>query len=89
MPGTAQSPRDKGRGRSEIGYWRHYPVTNTGLYILDSDTDPQLTIDFYNFATGKISPVLTFDERPVRLPPSLSASADGKTLCFTQYDAKA
>ena len=47
---------------------------------------PHPTIDFYNFATGKISPVLTFDERPARLQPSLSATADGKTLYFTQYD---
>jgi hypothetical protein len=72
--------------RPQVGFWGHHAVTAAGLYVLDSDADPHPTIDFYNFATGKISPVLTLDERPVRLQPSLSATADGKTLYFTQYD---
>ena len=53
---------------------RHRPL-RTRRY----DAEPHPTIDgFYNFATGKISPpVLTLDERPARLRPSLSATADG------------
>ena len=74
------------RDRPQIGFWGHYAVTATGLYVLDYDAEPHPTIDFYNFATGKISPVLTLDEHPARLQPSLSATADGKTLYFTQYD---
>ena len=46
------------RDRPQIGFWGHYAVTATGLYVLDYDAEPHPTIDFYNFATGKISPVL-------------------------------
>lgn len=73
-------------GRPQVGFWGHYAVTTAGLYFLDSDAEPHPTIEFYSFADGKISPVLTLDERPARLLPSLSATADGKTIYFTQYD---
>ena len=33
-----------------------------------------------------ISSVFSFNERPARLQPSLSATTDGKTLYFAQYD---
>jgi len=72
--------------RPQIGFWGHYAVTAGGLYVLDYDAEPHPTIDFYSFATSRIAPVLTLDERPARLQPSLSATADGKTLYFTQYD---
>jgi Tol biopolymer transport system component/DNA-binding winged helix-turn-helix (wHTH) protein len=72
--------------KPQVGFWGHFAVTATGLYFLDNEAEPHPTIHFYNFATGKISPVLTLDERPARLQPSLSATADGKTLYFTQYD---
>jgi len=74
------------RDRPQLGFWGHYAVTAEGLYFLDNDATPRPTIDFYNFATGKISPVLALDERPARLQPSLSATADGKNIYFTQYD---
>jgi Tol biopolymer transport system component/DNA-binding winged helix-turn-helix (wHTH) protein len=73
-------------GRPQVGFWGHYTVTSTGLYFLDNDADPHPTIDFYNFATRKISSILTLDEHPARLQPSLSATSDGKTIYFTQYD---
>jgi Tol biopolymer transport system component len=72
--------------KPQVGFWGHFAVTATGLYFLDNDADPHPTIDFYSFATGKIAPVLTLDERPARLQPSLSATDDGKTIYFTQYD---
>lgn len=73
-------------GRPQLGFWGHYAVSTTGLYFLDNDADPHPTIDFYSFATRKISPILNLDEHPARLQPSLSASSDGKTIYFTQYD---
>jgi Tol biopolymer transport system component len=70
----------------QIGFWGHYAVTDDGIYFLDYDGEPHSVINFYRFNTGKITPVLTLAERPARLQPSLSASADGKALYFTQYD---
>jgi Tol biopolymer transport system component/DNA-binding winged helix-turn-helix (wHTH) protein len=72
--------------RPQLGFWGHYGVSNTGLYFLDNDAAPHPTVDFYNFETQRISPVLMLDQHPARLQPSLSATADGKTIYFTQYD---
>ena len=73
-------------GRPQIGFWGHFAVSATGLYFLDTDAQPRPTIEFSHFSDGKISPVLTLDERPARLQPSLSTTAEGKTIYFTQYD---
>jgi hypothetical protein len=72
--------------RPQIGFWGHYGVASTGLYFLDSDAQPRPTIDFYNFGTQRISPVLTLDEHPARLQPSLGVTQDGKSIYFAQYD---
>ena len=34
-------------------------VTESGLYLLDADAEPRPTIEFYNFATRRITPVLS------------------------------
>jgi len=72
--------------KPQVGYWGHWAVTKSGLYLLDREVDPKPRIEFYNFATRRISPVLTFEKRPARLQPSLSATADGKTIYYTQGD---
>ena len=86
MPATGGPETLVVANKPQVGFWGHYTVTNSGIYFLDNDADPHPSIEFYNFATGKISPVLALDEHPARLQPSLSAAADGKTLYFTQYD---
>jgi len=73
-------------GRPQIGFWGHFAVARPGLYFLDADAQPRPTLDFYNLATQRISPVLTLDEHPNRLQPSLSVTEDGKSIYFAQYD---
>jgi Tol biopolymer transport system component/DNA-binding winged helix-turn-helix (wHTH) protein len=72
--------------KPQVGYWGHFAVTEAGLYLLDAEADPRPTILFYSFGTHRITPVLPLEQRPARLQPSLSATADGKTLYYTQYD---
>lgn len=72
--------------KPQVGYWGHFAVTRAGLYFLDAEAEPTPAIEFLNFATGRISSAFSFNERPALLQPSLSATADGKTLYFTQYD---
>jgi len=72
--------------KPQVGFWGHWAVTRTGLYLLDADAEPRPRIEFYDFATRRISPVLTLEKRPLRLYPSLSATADGRTIYYTQYD---
>jgi Tol biopolymer transport system component/DNA-binding winged helix-turn-helix (wHTH) protein len=68
------------------GFWGHWAVTRSGLYLLDTQAEPKASIEFYRFATGRLSHVLTLEKKPARLQPSLSATADGKTVYYTQYD---
>ncbi|QNI32741.1 hypothetical protein H7849_01655 [Alloacidobacterium dinghuense] len=73
-------------GKPQVGYWGHFAVTRAGLYFLDAEAEPGPAIEFLNFATGRNSSVFSFNERPAGLQPSLSATTDGKTLYFAQYD---
>jgi Tol biopolymer transport system component len=70
--------------KPQVRYWGHWAVTKAGLYLLDADADPKPRIEFYDFATRRTTPVLTFEKRPVDQQPSLSATADGKTVYYTQ-----
>ena len=72
--------------KPQLGYWGHFAVTQSGLYFLDADADPRPAVDFYRFASGRTSLALALEQRPARLQPSLSATPDGKTLYYTQYD---
>ena len=72
--------------KPQVGYWGHWAMTWAGLYVLNTDAEPRPTIEFYRFATRRISSVLTLEKQPARQHPSLSATADGKTIYYTQYD---
>jgi Tol biopolymer transport system component/DNA-binding winged helix-turn-helix (wHTH) protein len=72
--------------RPQLGFWGHWAVCEAGIYFLDLEVDPRPTIEFYGFATRRISPVLTLEKQPARQQPSLSATANGKTVYYTQYD---
>jgi Tol biopolymer transport system component/DNA-binding winged helix-turn-helix (wHTH) protein len=72
--------------KPQLGYWGHWAVSTFGLYLLDTEAEPTPAIEFYRFATRRISPVLTLEKRPARQQPSLSATADGRTVYYTQYD---
>jgi Tol biopolymer transport system component/DNA-binding winged helix-turn-helix (wHTH) protein len=72
--------------KPQVGYWGHWAVTEDGLYLLNTDAEPGPTIEFYRFATRRVAPVLTLEMQPARQQPSLSATRDGKTIYYTQYD---
>jgi Tol biopolymer transport system component len=72
--------------KPQVGYWGHWALTQDGLYLLNTDAEPRPTIEFYRFATRRISSVLTLEKQAARQHPSLSATADGKTIYYTQYD---
>ena len=67
------------------GYWGHFAVTDSGIYLLDVDAPPRPTIVHYSFQTRKLTPVLQMDEHPVGGVANLSASRDGLILVFAQW----
>ena len=70
--------------KPQIGYWGHWAVTQAGLYLLNADGEPRPRIEFYSFATHRVSPVLNFERGPLNSQPSLGATADGKTIYYVQ-----
>ena len=86
MPANGGSESPVVIGKPQVSYWGHWAVTESGLYLLDADADPRPTIEFYSFATRRITPVLSLENTPSDWQPSLSASRDGRTIFYTQYD---
>jgi Tol biopolymer transport system component/DNA-binding winged helix-turn-helix (wHTH) protein len=86
MPASGGSESPVVTGKPQVGYWGHWAVTESGLYLLDADAEPRPTIEFYSFATRRISPVLSLEKSPSPGQPSLSASRDGRTVFYTQTD---
>lgn len=72
--------------KPQFGYWGYWGITKAGLYVLNTEAKLGPRIEFYDFATRRISPVLTLAKRPWPLQSSLSATADGKTIYYTLYD---
>jgi hypothetical protein len=57
-------------------------VTDTGIYLLDTDAVPKPTILFYNFQTKRLTRVRQLEEDPVPWIANLAASRDGRTVWF-------
>ena len=74
-------------GKPQLRYWGYWAITKTGLYLLDAEVDRRSRIEFYDFATRRIVPVLTL-ENPAIYQPGLSATADGKTIYYAQWDGQ-
>ena len=74
------------QGRPQVLYWGHWALTRPGIYFLNADADPRARIEFYDFATRRITPVLFIEKDVPWGQPSLSATADGKTIFYTQVD---
>jgi Tol biopolymer transport system component/DNA-binding winged helix-turn-helix (wHTH) protein len=66
------------------GYWGHFAVTDTGIYLLDSDAVPRPMIMFYSFQTRRLTPLLQLSQQPDPWSPDLAASGDGRELFFSQ-----
>jgi hypothetical protein len=75
-------------GKPQVMYWGNWAVTRSGLYVLNADAEPKGSIDFFDFTTRRTWPVLEFDQRPKAFYPSMSATADGMTVYYTQMDSQ-
>jgi len=64
------------------GYWGHFSVTETGLYLVDSDADLGPTIMYYSFQNGRLKPTLILKQAPLRYTYNVASSRDGKAVYF-------
>jgi Tol biopolymer transport system component/DNA-binding winged helix-turn-helix (wHTH) protein len=67
-------------------YWGHFAVTDIGLYLVDSSTEPGPTIFYYDFQSRQLKPILMLKQSAEFWTANLSASRDGRTLLFAQHE---
>jgi Tol biopolymer transport system component/DNA-binding winged helix-turn-helix (wHTH) protein len=65
------------------GYWGYWAVVQDGIYFYDANTK---AIEFFSFATHKITEIAKPDKAPWRYNPGLAVSPDGRWLLYAQVD---
>jgi Tol biopolymer transport system component len=91
VPGIWQVPVNGGEEKlitdhNNAGYWRLWTVSQTGIYFATANVISQPIIEFYNFATRRVTPVITLNRPISRTDPGLTVSPDGRSLLFSQLD---
>ncbi len=66
------------------GELRFWAVTAQGLYFASAAEQP--LIEFYNFATGKVTTVVTLEKGLQKQTSGLAVSPDGRWLTWSQID---
>jgi len=67
----------------EWGYWA---VAEGGIYFINSEAKPHATIEFYSFATNRVTPVATIEKEPINWASNLAIAPDGRWILYTQLD---
>lgn len=71
----------------EQGKWNYWALLEQGICFLDQRALPQPALEFYNFATSKITTFSRIERvRAVGSLLGLSASADGRWVLYWQVD---
>jgi Tol biopolymer transport system component/serine/threonine protein kinase len=65
------------------GYWGYWAVVQDGIYFYDVNTK---AIEFFSFATHKITEIAKPEKAPATFNPGLAVSPDGRWLLYAQID---
>jgi len=66
--------------------WRYWAVTEQGIYFATAETASHPSIEFFNFTSGKITPVTKLDAPLSKTDPGLAVTPDGQALLVVQMD---
>ena len=72
-------------GLEQVRASRYWTVTGRGIYFLRNSQSP-FELQFYDFASGKISTIATMTRAPSLGTPSLTVSPDDHWLLYAQMD---
>jgi hypothetical protein len=65
------------------GGWPDWAISPKGIYFMRFGKFPHVSINFFEFATGKSLPIWTLDKKPGW---GLSLSNDGKSILYIQNE---
>jgi len=68
------------------GYWRFWAVTEQGIYFATAETPARPVIEFFSFATGKVTLVATIERRIGSGGWGLAVSPDSRWILYNQLD---
>ncbi|MBO0857417.1 MAG: PD40 domain-containing protein, partial [Chloracidobacterium sp.] len=91
VPGIWQTPVTGGPetpllDRNNAGYWRLWTVAPKGIYFATANDPAHPAIEFFNFATRKVTTISALDKPLSPTDPGLSVAPDGRSILFTQMD---
>jgi len=70
----------------QAGYLRYWAVVERGIYFATAEDPVHPLIEFFNFATGQITPVVTLEKQIPTSPSGLAVSPDDRKLIYSQND---
>ncbi len=68
------------------GYWRYWAVVERGIYFATAEQPERPLIEFFDFATGQVTPVAVLERGIERAMSGLAVSPDGRWLIWSQLD---
>jgi Tol biopolymer transport system component len=71
-----------------LGDWGNFTVTEVGIYLVDSSTEPGPTILYYTFQNRRTTPVVMLKQNALAGTSNLSSSRDGRTILYAQSECK-
>jgi dipeptidyl aminopeptidase/acylaminoacyl peptidase len=70
------------------GYWRYWAVTAQGIYFATAELPARPLIEFFSFATGKVTLVATIEKQIQAGFCGLAVSPDNRWVLYTQLDQR-
>src|SRR4030095_16967505 len=68
------------------GLWRQWEVTQHGIFFATAETPDHALIEFFSFATSRVSLLMSLEKGLPDTTSALSVSPDGRLLIWTQLD---
>jgi hypothetical protein len=66
--------------------WRQWAAVEQGIFFITAENPDRPLIEFFSFASRKVSVVLPLEKRLPDTISGLSVSPDGRRLIWTQLD---
>jgi Tol biopolymer transport system component len=89
VPGIWRVPSAGGHEEKvlETGIQGFWALTSDGIYFIDPKVTPRPAIEFFNFATRRITQIARVEKDLQLVYPSMAIASDGRFLLFVQVDS--
>ena len=68
------------------GYFHAWAVVDRGIYFINPEPKPPATIEFFSFATRRVSRIASLERESFKWGSTLAVSPDGRWILYTQTD---